>query len=152
MRLKRIHVGDIIFDTGKISVTDPCYEVGSYGRMDNVKIRPGKYHCYAYVGNDKDWGKRVWINQIICADSDAEAYAESLILQKKRFTRIGSIGVDAGLAGYLSSDTDLNADSKWNAICDSMFNEDKLHIRTSVDDSYILSIEGFGNGFWTEFV
>lgn len=154
MKLERNFVGQINLTAGVVDITDPCYDGGTWCRMNNVRIKPGIYNCYSYIGESKGWGKRVWINQIVIAhsdytpseDFDAEE-TEAKIKSGRSWRRIGEIGVDAGLAGFFDRKPDFD-DNEWDEICDWMSGE-YTHNPNNVRESYI---DNFDNkdGFWTE--
>lgn len=117
MVLKRHLVGQIKIPDGLVDITDPCYDRDVWCRMNDVKVMPGTYNCYAYLGTDKDWGKRCWIAQIVVDDSSSyySSIAEERIQSGRSWRTIGEIGVDAGLAGFFNHKPDFD-DNEWDAV------------------------------------
>ena len=147
--LQRKNVGTIDFGNGEIRISDPCYSLDVWCQIDNVHVLPGNYRCYAYEGRHKDWGNRIWINQIVSADPVAESFVEERLHDKNAWEEIGSIGVDAGLAGFIASGVDFSDDEIWDDLCRSMHDDDgPFHLKTSVEDAYILD-QGNQKAFFT---
>ena len=148
INLERNLVGTINIPDGVVDLTDPCYDKDVWCRM-TTKVKPGKYNCYSYIGDDKHWGKRVWINQIVIADDEHSAIAEERIRNGKSWRRIGVIGVDAGMAGFFNHKPNFN-DDEWSELCAWLFDEDRrgIHNPNNVYDSFIKHFET-GDGFWT---
>jgi hypothetical protein len=148
IKLERNFVGAINIPDGIVNVTDPCYDGDVWCRM-TTKVKPGKYNCYSYIGDDNMWGKRVWINQIVIADNEYSAIAEERILSGKSWRKIGTIGVDAGMAGFFNHKPNFN-DEEWSELCDWLFEEagGGLHNPNDVYGSFIRHF-ATGDGFWT---
>lgn len=145
MKLERNYVGQIHLGS-VVDITDPCYDKDTWCRMQ-AEIKSGTYNCYSYIGESKGWGKRVWINQIVIADDADAAATEEKIRIGRSWRTIGSIGVDAGLAGFFDRKPDFK-DDDWQEICDWMF-DDCTHNPNNVYESYIDNFDG-KDGFWTE--
>ncbi len=147
MKLERNFVGQI--KLGKtVDITDPGYDKDVWCRMNNVKIKPGIYNCYSYIGESKGWGKRVWINQIVIDDDEDSAATEEKIRIGRSWRTIGIIGVDAGLAGFFDDKPDFGYD-KWDEFCEWMWDKNNCHNLEDVKESYIRSFDD-RDGFWTE--
>lgn len=100
--MKEIICGKKTFPN-KIDITDPCYNHDVWCRINDYEIPAGEYECYIKEKSDKEtdgWGKRV---------------AKIGIRRKKadNYTKIGDIGVDAGLAGFFVDKPDYT-DEQWN--------------------------------------
>lgn len=97
-----VHYGSIDLPD-KIDITDPCYNKDVWCRINNFPITAGIYACYIDVANDEEtcgWGERV----------------ARIGIRKDRATHFeekGTIGVDAGLAGFFVNKPDYN-DKEWN--------------------------------------
>ena len=50
--IKRRKVGEMDIPGGLVDVTDPCYTRDVWCRMNDVRVRPGKYNCYSFVGQE----------------------------------------------------------------------------------------------------
>ena len=138
LQLKRHLIGTIEIPDGVVDITDPCYDRDVWCRMNDVKVMPGTYNCYAYMGEDKSWGNRCWIAQIVIADGPYDEIAEDRIQSGRSWRTIGSIGVDAGMAGFFNHKPDFN-DAEWDEVCNVVLNGDRR--------AYI---EDFAKGFWTD--
>lgn len=103
-------VGCMNIPSGKIDITDPCYNEGTHGRLDGVAVKPGKYRCYVRTlkgGTAKKWGRRVAEMKITHEDANLN----SGILHSHY---IGSVGVDAGLMSIYEVGTKPNyTDAQW---------------------------------------
>lgn len=133
-------VGQVKFDKGVVDITDPGYDKDVWCRS-TAKILPGTYNCYAYEGVARgEPYKRVWIAQIVHADTEKDAHLLSRLRNRRCWRRIASIGVDAGLAGFFQDKPDFGFD-EWHELCDWMF--------AQKENAYIKSFEA-GDGFWTE--
>ena len=97
---------------GTIDITDPCYNKDVWCRINDVKIKPGKYHCVAWMGEDDDWGQRCFIAAIY--HTDVKGSLNQFF--KKNTECLGDIGVDAGMAGFFENKPDYN-DEEWANFC-----------------------------------
>ena len=79
--------------SGTIDVTDPCYDADTWCREVVEGVLPGIYNCYYHKGVLKGWGERIWCCRIVHEDFP------DIINKSPR--RGGSVGVDAGLCGFL---------------------------------------------------
>ena len=107
-KLKKQVRGTFTFDKGIVSVTDPCYSDDVWCRMDNVKIIPGKYNCISYIDTEN---KRTFICQICLQGHNSPQ-------QNSKKESIGSIGVDAGMAGFYQ-DKPNYSDEEWYDFCEA---------------------------------
>lgn len=98
----------------EIDITDPCYNRDVWCRMNDVKIVPGDYTCVAFIKDEGEWGNRV---------ATAGIYLNGIMPKVTSMTRIGDIGVDAGLAGFFEKKKDFTND-EWSEFCD-LFNDSK---------------------------
>lgn len=132
MTLNRKFIGQINLPKGEVTLTDPGYDKNTWCAA-TLKVRPGTYDCFAYTGKDPDWGKRVWINQIVLRDSNVFGN------NTKKWECVStSIGVDAGLAGFFADKPDFNQE-EWEALCSWMGNRDE----------FIKTFDNGTDGFWT---
>lgn len=142
IELENKYVGQIGLWSGKVDVTDPCYDKDSWCRTV-FEVTPGEYSCFAGVGEYKDTGKRVWIATILHAD---EVFDWPSDLKDSDWEYVDSIGVDAGLAGFFEDKPDFN-DDEWQELCNWM--QDKTNSKVEGADAYIKHF-ATGDGFWTE--
>lgn len=117
MELKRHLIGQIHLPDGLVDITDPCYDADVWCRMSDVKVMPGTYNCYAYMGRNC-WGTRCWFAQIVIADGPYNEIAEDKVFSGRSWRSIGSIGVDAGMAGFFHHKPDFN-DEEWDIVCNA---------------------------------
>lgn len=115
MKLNFTLVGTIDIADDKIDITDPCYDKSVWCRTQKP-IVPGEYNCYAGVGSNKTWGKRVYSLIILAKGLDLGG--------KYDVQSVGTIGVDAGMAGFFVNKPDYS-DDDWNQICDYVFKSDE---------------------------
>ncbi len=136
MRRKKIGVMDF---HGSVDITDPCYSKDVWCRMNEVKIREGEYACYVWYHTDK--GKY----------EDGTPYSYTLvgaigiyrnggIPRQKDMEELGSIGVDAGLAGFFHNKPDYG-DEEWSAFCDRIRHGDAW-----LTEDGFYSSSGYGDG------
>lgn len=121
---------------GKIDITDPCYNKDVWCRINNFPISAGEYECYTMNADNEEtegWGERV--ARIGIRKDKAKTYK-----------RKGSIGVDAGLAGFFVDKPDYN-DAEWNEFCNRIYS-DKAWL---VDDGFY-SESGYGDGCYSVYV
>ena len=135
MTLTRKTIGYNNFGKGIVDITDPCYDRDIWCRLNGVAIRPGVYECVAWTceegGGDDPWDVgRVWVAAIYFRDTDEETYTET----------IGTIGVDAGLAGFFEDKPDYN-DEEWRMFC-SLIEEGNAWI----NDCGFFTSSGLGDG------
>lgn len=106
-------VGFLMVNSGKIDITDPCYNRDVWCRMNNITVKPGKYKCYVSVLKGKmakEWGKRIVSMMIVHENADL---SEPLGLDE-----IGSVGVDAGLMSIAESGVKPDySDAEWQNAC-----------------------------------
>ena len=141
MRRKKIGVMDF---HGSVDITDPCYDKDVWCRMDAVKLKEGDYACMVWYHTDKGTFedgtpysyKRVGIIGI---------YLDGHIPRAKDMEEIGSIGVDAGLAGFFHNKPDYDDDA-WSAFCDGIQNGDAW-----LTEDGFYSTSGIGDGCYGVF-
>lgn len=136
--MRRKLIGKITFGN-MVDVTDPCYDKDVWCRMNNVSIKPGKYHCIKWLSTKKLDGKpyvdtRVGILGI---------YLDGVIPQQKQMIEIGSIGVDSGLAGFFEHKPNYN-DEEWQLFCDRLRDNKNAWII----DCGVYSSSGYGDGYY----
>ena len=102
--------GTIQIPNGKVDITDPCYDSSVWCRMNQVEIKPGEYKCFASVSDSH----RVATCAIVHVDSLTKG-----IENIQPWVKIGSIGVDAGCAGFFLDKPDF-PDKEWYELCDFM--------------------------------
>lgn len=122
-----------------VDITDPCYDAGTWCRM-TTQCKQGKYYGYVDIVDTKeDWGVRVAKISIARTKVD---------IDKEKLEFIGSIGVDAGLAGFFSNKPDYN-DEEWENFVNWMYEADPTQSGKywALDDNKgLFSDSGFGDG------
>jgi len=84
---------DTVEFSGKVVVSDPCYDLGTWCAQADFPVKPGRYHAYAIYSNEGEYGVRV-AGLLFCHVS----------LKQKVPSRgwqevASSIGVDSGQCG-----------------------------------------------------
>lgn len=121
----------------KIDITDPCYDRDVWCRINNFPIPAGEYECYAQVLNDEEtdgWGERVSRIGIRTEKPD-------------HYERKGSIGVDAGMAGFFINKPDYT-DNEWANFCGKIDFDEKVYMF----DEGFFSESGYGDGGYDVYV
>lgn len=114
-----------------ITVTDPCYDRDVWCRIDGLEIREGDYDCI-YWTKSKD-------NRVMCCG----IYLNGFVPPKDSFEEIGTIGVDAGLAGFFENKPDYN-DDEWLELVHNFYDtEDK---NSMISDCGFFTSTGYGDG------
>lgn len=113
--MKRVYGTLLDVSGGLVDITDPCYDRDVWCRMNEVKVVPGKYVCWSELEDFAEtYGGKVY--------HDFRISSCGICLNKFRpddvcaFEKIGSIGVDAGLAGFFVDKPDFN-DDEWDTLC-----------------------------------
>lgn len=139
--MKLYRVGHRIFDERPVTVTDPGYDAGTWCTLTGIKVKPGDYTCAAWRWREQYTreGKRYSCTRtMICGIylNDAIPSPEEL----KSMPLIGTIGVDAGLAGFFQDKPDYDQDA-WFAMCDKLRNKTWL-----ITDEGFFTNSGYGDG------
>lgn len=100
-KLKMKDIGKMNF-SGTVQVTDPCYNSDVWCRT-TIDVKPGEYACRTWMSPEE----RVGIIGI---------YLNGAVPPQKSMEEIGTIGVDAGFAGFFMKKPDYS-DSEWNQFC-----------------------------------
>lgn len=134
--MRRKKIGTKYFE-GVIDITDPCYDKDVWCRM-NATVKAGEYDCYIWRHTDKleldgEEYKDVRVGVI-------GIYLNGIIPPQRAMEDIGSIGVDAGLAGFFMNKPDYNED-EWDDICNLIHKGDAWII-----DEGFFSESGWGDG------
>ncbi len=128
---------------GSVDITDPCYDRDVWCRMDDVKIKDGTYDCVIWretlkgeVDGKPHVEKCVGIIGI---------YLNGVIPPPRSMVEIGSIGVDAGLAGFFHNKPDYSAE-EWRALRDCTRKGDAW-----LTEDGFFSYTGYGDGEYPVF-
>lgn len=122
-----------------IDVTDPCYDDDVWCRLNNLHIKPGNYKCLVWMNTDKgEYDGKPYTDTRV---GIIGIYLDGVIPTQKDFTEVGSIGVDAGLAGFFENKPNYS-DSEWSNFCDAL----KDGNRAWITDAGFFSESGYGDG------
>lgn len=138
-----------IIESGKIQVTDPCYDLNVWCAATIDNARNGKYHSFVTRINAGVWGNKISALTII--------HEDFLTKQKRlRYRWIdASIGVDSGQAGFFDYNK-LNNIKIHEQLDNEFYNE--VCELTSESDNFgcvefgVVSSSGYGDGsysLWT---
>lgn len=136
MRKTKIGVMDF---HGSVDITDPCYDKDVWCRMNNVKISEGEYDCYVWRHTDKGKYEDGTPYSYLLVGAIG-IYRNGDIPRQKDMEEIGSIGVDAGLAGFFHNKPDYS-DEEWGRFCDRVRNGDAW-----LTEDGFYSSSGYGDG------
>lgn len=134
--MKKEVIGKKFFN-GLVDITDPCYDKDVWCRI-NTTVKSGIYDCvvwrqpekYEYAGIEHKY-------QIV---GIVGIYLDGIIPLQKDMREIGSIGVDAGLAGFFMNKPDYT-DKQWQEFCDSIRQGDAW-----INNGGFFSSSGNGDG------
>lgn len=146
MKLKFIKIGGLDISSDKIDITDPCYRRGTWCRR-TAPIVPGAYDCYVGMENGA-FGEVV--RELVLLSAQEECRSPSLKTQA-----IGTICVDAGLAGFFEGKPDYD-DQSWENLTEHLLkpvNGSQCHYwlgdKTSpMKCKCFFSISGYGDGIY----
>ena len=136
--MRRKKIGTMNFH-GSVDVTDPCYDRDVWCRMNDVKIKQGEYDCYIWRHTDKgEYEDKTPFEYNVVGIIGI--YHNGNIPRQNDMKEIGTIGVDAGMAGFSHNKPDYS-DDEWHGFCE----------RTSSGDAWITadgfySSSGYGDG------
>ena len=144
-----IELGSIEVKDGRIIVTDPCYEVGTWCQGE-VAVKNGIYNAYAVITDEGDWGKRVAELLIVKDDvNDFDIFSD--------FDLDFEVGVDSGQAGFFNTDyfAEHQPDDEWEPkddgskswyrrVCDITIESE--HSCGTIDGEGVVSESGYGDG------
>ena len=136
MRRKKIGVMDF---HGSVDITDPCYDKDVWCRMNDVKISDGEYTCNVWHHTDKGTYKDGTPYSYILVGAIG-IYRNGDIPRQKDMEKIGSIGVDAGLAGFFHNKPDYS-DETWSKFCNRIRHGDAW-----LTEDGFYSSSGYGDG------
>lgn len=149
-----VEVGQFTIETGKVCVSDPCYDKGTWcaGEIENIKS--GIWQTVAFEIEEGEWGNS--ISKLLAYHKDSVSDYEHL----NDFTKIEcdfSVGVDSGQAGifdakyYQDSEQFKGKEAKrdfgsifYNHCCDIT-----LDNRVGVIPFGCVSVSGYGDGVYT---
>lgn len=135
MRRKKIGIMDF---NGSVDITDPCYSKDVWCRMNDVKIKKGEYTCMVWHQTDKgEYDGKPYAHKVV---GIIGIYLDGVVPAQKAMKEIGSIGVDAGMAGFFHHKPDYD-DAAWAGFCKRVSHGDAWMI----EDGFY-STSGYGDG------
>mgnify|MGYP003295791021 CR=1 FL=1 len=134
--MRRKKIGTKHFE-GIVDITDPCYDKDVWCRMA-AEIKSGEYTCYIWRNTEyEEYNGRQYKDVRVGVIG---IYLDGIIPPQRSMKEIGSIGVDAGLAGFFMNKPDYN-DNEWDRICNLVDKGDAWII-----DEGFFSESGYGDG------
>lgn len=138
-----------VVTSGKLQVTDPCYDMDTWCAATLENVKNGKYHVEINRGNTGMFGDVI---------TELLIYHESIISKKHKlnFRWIDSnIGVDSGQAGFFDYDK-LN-EIKLNEQLDDSFYKEMCEFTLEADcvganEFGCVSSSGYGDGVYSLWV
>lgn len=123
---------------GHVDITDPCYKRDVWCRMNDVPIREGLYTCIAWYHTENivTDGRSLKVRRV----GILGIYLDGRIPPQRNMEQIGTIGVDAGLAGFFRNKPDYS-DEEWANFC-TMISKGSVWLT----DEGFYSHSGFGDG------
>ena len=163
MLIRKKNKGYVEIAGGKVDITDPCYEKGTWCQLTDAKIKPGTYRCRYYTGAEleqkdidatiaiaKEYGKdpdravEMEKQDILgrCFVIELQVKGRAFQLNSPKWKEIGTIGVDAGLAGFFWNKPDFT-DEQWDDFCDSMDDNQSTYLDKNMG---FWCSSGYGDG------
>lgn len=106
--------------------------------MNDVKIKEGNYTCMVWYQTDKgEYDGKPYSYKVV---GIIGIYLDGVVPAQKAMKEIGSIGVDAGLAGFFHHKPDYD-DAAWAEFCDRVSHGDAWMIENG-----FYSSSGYGDG------
>lgn len=136
------HLGTFQVTSGRLRVTDPCYERDTWcaGVIDNV-VR-GEWGATVFLKDTSGgWGVRVWVLEV-------QALGATRILLPWERTEF-EVGVDSGQAGFFDDVMFKGRDQDeefYDRVCDVTCSEDRLVPAGTIDGVGVVSSSGYGDG------
>lgn len=148
--LKTFDLKKINIESGKVQITDPCYEP-SLWCSHTREIKKGEYICKAVMVNAGAWGRRI-----------AELTINHISTPKKKATTLMCCaGVDSGQCGFFDAeyykkyhkaeyvDDDAESLSWYRRVCDITLADKSCG---TIDKKGVVSSSGFGDGVYDCYV
>jgi hypothetical protein len=128
--------------TAVLRVADGCYSPDTWCLGFLTKVKLGKFLAFKEMAEVKGWGTRVKRILIIHEDLFMEMTkknAKTLILDQRLED---TIGVDAGMAGFMDAGYLTHEDELYDKICDGICGNRQSYS----DNSCAITSSGFGDG------
>lgn len=141
-------LGTFTCKSGKLIVSDPCYEKGLWCQGTIKNARPGTWEAYAAQCDEGDWGKRIAALIVRHQDWAGKHWPNPVWkIQEKT-----EIGVDAGHAGFFDDSVYPNKSDEKEDFNDTCFhvryreNGEPGYIQAGIIDGGAVSSSGDGDG------
>ena len=136
--------------SGRIVISDPCYEVGTWCGIFNRKAKNGKWFTWVVKSDEGEWGVRV--KELIAKNED--------YYHKHNWKPFGSVGVESGQMSifdrkhYKGGEGEADEDGGfYNKCCretckefDSRANKKEDYDWGTVDNTGVVCASGYGDG------
>lgn len=152
--METIKLGNFEIESGKVRVSDPCYDIDTWCATTLENVKKGKWLAQAEMIDEGLWGKRVSILRCF-----HESLTNGMINEIEREIISEKIGVDSGQAGifdieHFKKDSDtvgfkkqykeesIRKDEPWYSMCCDV----TLSRNAGVVPFGVVSSSGFGDG------
>ena len=136
-------IGKVNFTKGHVTITDPCYEKGTWCTAEVDNVFNGKWEASVEMEDCGDWGNRV-------AQLILKVPGQKII---KSIKLPNDIGVDAGVCGVFEDKPDY-IDEAWDSICNELGY--KRYGLASTSNAFhcngAWSSSGYGDGSYTAII
>ena len=146
-RLAKKQLGAFEITSGKITITDPCYEPGAWCSGQLEHVLNGTWHANVFISDEGVWGDRVAYLLAYHAESANYVHLDTYLWQDTGF----QIGVDSGQAGIFDTSVIRNdkGTAAWDAWYDAII---ELTNPASVLEGGSVSSTGYGDGLYSCYV
>lgn len=146
--------------SGKVRITDPCYDAGTWCSTEVEKVKNGKWNAFVTKSDEGDWGMRCAVLEVWHSDYKKEV----VIFDNMKFID-ADIGVDSGQCGIFDSKFYKNeevAKKFYDGVTTNPFDKDDLWYSMSCDQTLgeeqwgaipygAVSSSGYGDGSYQAF-
>lgn len=143
-----LYLGSIEFPSGKMVVSDPSYQRGTWCMLEDEPVGKGQWHVHVVTTDEEGWGRRP-ARIVLTREKDklSADFGEKLK---------ADIGVDSGQAGIFDSEiyhndekavapfSDLRPEEPWSSMC-LQRTMDTADLCGLVPNG-VVSLSGFGDG------
>lgn len=148
-----MHVGTFESHSGKFVVSDPCFDLESWGQGVLDEVATGKWNGYVEKIDVEEWGERC---SVVYAIHESIPVHEEVSWEECEFV----VGVDSGQAGIFDhfiyrnqesvvGETSFDPDDKWYSYCCDMTLSER---GAGVINGGVVSSSGFGDGGYEAFI
>ena len=144
---KKEYAGFFEIKSGKVIVSDPCYERNTWCQGVIDKVKNGEWEAYLYIFDEGEWGKRV--GYLLAHHQDNTVYPTDSNWEKQDF----EVGVDSGQAGiydeaeYHGGEDDYGQGGWYDINCNLTCDRENGTTRNGgVLEGGVVSCSGYGDG------